>query len=107
MRRLPTPRTSYSADKRDRPGASGYDALVPLRTALLMLWAGAATILAQTPLETGSTIRALDQWSSICKSDGLLLWGKSLCGPMVLANPSTRSAIGNRPDPEGTFLAGR
>ena len=85
------------------PAVNRYDALVQLRNVVLMLWAGAATILAQTPLETGLTIRALDQWSSICKSDGILLWGESLCGPMVLANPYTRSAIANRPDPEGTF----
>src|ERR1700761_1050174 len=69
----------------------------------MMLWAVAAGILAQTPLERSSTIPVLDQWSSICEKDGRLLWGKSLCGPMVLIEPSTGSAIANRPDPEGKF----
>lgn len=31
------------------------------------------------------------------------LWRKSLCGPMILVDPSTHSAIANTPDPEGKF----
>ncbi|MBV9302475.1 MAG: hypothetical protein JOY53_10210 [Acidobacteriaceae bacterium] len=73
------------------------------RTIRLIFFLGAATLLAQTPLERSSAIQGLDQWSSVCEKDGLLLWGKSLCGPMLLVDPSTRSAIANRPDPAGTF----
>ncbi len=69
----------------------------------LLFLAGSAFMLAQTPLERSSTIHALNQWSSICETDGLLLWGKSLCGPMVVTDPSTLSAIANRPDPDGKF----
>lgn len=68
-----------------------------------MFWAGAATMLAQTPLERSSAIQAVGQWSSVCEKDGLLLWGKPLCGPMLLVDASTRLAIANRPDPDGTF----
>lgn len=82
------------------PTAARYDALVQLRILPLMF---CSILLAQTPLETNSAIRALSQWSSVCKTDGLLLWGKSLCGSMVLVNPSTRSSIANHPDPGGAF----
>jgi hypothetical protein len=68
-----------------------------------MFLAGTVVLPAQTPLETNSAIRAMNQWSSICNPDGVLLWGKSLCGAMVLVDPSTRSSIANRPDPDGAF----
>jgi hypothetical protein len=32
-----------------------------------------------------------------------MLWRKSLCGPVVLVDPSSDSAIANAPDPEGKF----
>jgi hypothetical protein len=73
------------------------------RVVRLIFFLGAATVLAQTPLERSSTMQALDQWSSVCEKDGLVLWGKSLCGPMLLVDASTRSAIANSPDPDGTF----
>jgi hypothetical protein len=76
---------------------------VGTRNLLLVLWAGAAVILAQTPLQRSSTIRTLDQWSRVCETDGMQLWDKSLCGPMVLVDPSNRSSIANRPDPDGVF----
>ena len=70
---------------------------------LIFFLGAAATALAQTPLERSSAIQALGQWSSVCEKDGLLLWNKSLCGPMLLVDASSRSAIANRPDPDGTF----
>jgi hypothetical protein len=74
-----------------------------MRVIRLIFFLGAVAALAQTPLERSSAIRALDQWSSVCEKDGLLLWGKSLCGPMLLVDPSTRSAMANRSDPDGAF----
>jgi hypothetical protein len=41
--------------------------------------------------------------SMVKRLRGRLLWSKSLCGPMLLADASTRSAIANRPAPDGTF----
>jgi hypothetical protein len=69
------------------------------RVVRLIFFLGAASVLAQTPLERSSAMQALDQWSSVCEKDGLVLWGKSLCGPMLLVDASTRSAIANSPDP--------
>jgi hypothetical protein len=68
--------------------------LLPLFAAGLASAAGPADAVA---------IRALTEFARICEADGMLLWGKSLCGPMVLVDPGSRAAIANRPDPAGAF----
>jgi hypothetical protein len=80
-----------------------YNAIANMGDVLALFLAGAAAIMPQIPLEKSQAIQALNNWSSDCQKDGQLLWGKSLCGPMVLVDPSTRSAITNGPDPGGTF----
>jgi len=47
--------------------------------------------------------KTMAEMARVCEANGMLLWRKSLCGPLVLVNPSTRAAIANRPDPEGKF----
>ena len=58
---------------------------------------------AEPPPQHQSAIRALSELARVCESDGMLLWRKSLCGPVVLVNPSTHDAIANRPDPGAQF----
>ena len=36
---------------------------------------------------------ALQDFESICRADGGKLWGRSLCGPIVLVDPQTRNAV--------------
>jgi hypothetical protein len=72
------------------------------RLILIVVAAGRA-VAAGIPVETQLAIRALGDWSRICDADGQLLWRKSLCGPMVLVDPSTRAAIADLPDPDGKF----
>ena len=57
----------------------------------------------EAPLENRAAEKALVEFSQICQEDGILLWGKSLCGPMILVDPSTRAAVANRADPGNTF----
>jgi hypothetical protein len=45
--------------------------------------------------------RFLREGSAICQEDAGALWGKSLCGPLLLINPQTRQAFANQPDREG------
>src|SRR5262249_18488265 len=71
-----------------------------LTVAILAALPGRAS---DAPPEVRLAIRGLDELARICEPDGLLLWRKSLCGPVVLVNPRTRAAIANRPDPDGKF----
>jgi hypothetical protein len=36
---------------------------------------------------------ALDDFNAICAADNVRLWGRSLCGPIVLVDPETREAV--------------
>src|SRR5262245_10867573 len=39
--------------------------------------------------------------TEVCTRDGGRLWGVSLCGPMLFADPVTRAVAANQPDKEG------
>jgi hypothetical protein len=41
-----------------------------------------------------------DEARSICEKDAGKLWGKSLCAPMIFADPQTREVVANQPDAE-------
>jgi hypothetical protein len=75
-----------------------------VRTLLLVIIvAGGCATAAESPAESRLAIQALGELARVCESDGIFLWRKSLCGPIVLVQPSTRAAIANRPDPDGRF----
>lgn len=38
---------------------------------------------------------------ALCARDGGRLWGRSLCGPMLFADPATRAVFASEPDVEG------
>jgi hypothetical protein len=40
---------------------------------------------------------------ALCARDGGRLWGRSLCGPMMFADPSTRAVVASEPDAEGVL----
>jgi hypothetical protein len=40
-----------------------------------------------------------------CERDGGSLWGRSLCGPILLVDPATRELVANQPDGEGRLVA--
>ena len=75
-----------------------------MRTLFLIAIAAAGGTAAHgSPFDSRLAAKALGEFARVCEADGTLLWSKSLCGPMVLVDPSTRSAIANRPDPDGKF----
>lgn len=51
-----------------------------------------ATLLA---IDAGAAQRAFAELDRMCAADGGRLWGRSLCGPVVFADPRTREAIRN------------
>ncbi len=42
---------------------------------------------------------------SVCAADGGGLWGRSLCGPMLLVDAKTRTVFSNQPDAQGNLKA--
>jgi len=43
------------------------------------------------------------EFDAMCEEDGGRLWGVSFCGPIVIVDPATRAAVGNRPDTQGVL----
>src|SRR5579884_3402337 len=74
---------------------------VVMRACTLFLIAALAA--RATPQQNRAAIRGLEEFAKVCRPEGLRLWGRSLCGPMVLVDPGTRAAIANQPDPDGKF----
>lgn len=64
--------------------------------------AAAAPVVAQS-VDTVAATSALSRFAAACYTQGDALWGRSLCGPIVLVHEPTRAAIANAPDPDGTF----
>lgn len=64
-----------------------------LGAVLLLFSVGGAA--AQSRLDAASATAAFDQAQALCEADDNGLWGVSLCGPMMLADPATREFIAN------------
>src|SRR5260370_13457227 len=70
---------------------------------LIVTIAASKLAIADEPAEDHEAAAGLRELSKVCERDGTLLWHKSLCGPMVLVNGSTRAAIANHQDPDNSF----
>jgi hypothetical protein len=63
--------------------------------------------------EVANAARVLREAEAICRGDNGALWGISLCGPMLLVDPATRTVFANQPGkenqlkPEGDVFAGK
>lgn len=49
--------------------------------------------------------RVFGEAKAICQRDAGALWGRSLCGPMLLVDPADRSIVANQPDAKATLKA--
>jgi hypothetical protein len=74
------------------------------------LWAAFAPIVAPPPaaepagnLDLEKARRYFAEFDDLCARDGGRLWGVSFCGPILLVDPSTRMAAGNRKDATGVL----
>lgn len=54
-------------------------------------------------LEAADAGRYFAEARALCARDGGRLWGRSLCGPMMFADPSTRAVVASEPDGEGVL----
>ena len=61
---------------------------------------GLSLIFASLAPAARSPAEALGEADAICRGDNGVLWGVSLCGPLLLVDPGTRSIYGNQPGAE-------
>jgi hypothetical protein len=66
---------------------------------MLPLLAFAAATLLQPPADTApapppAAAAALREFAAACAREATRLWGRSLCGPLLLVDPATRRAVG-------------
>jgi hypothetical protein len=62
------------------------------------------SVSAQTPAtDTALANQYFQEAQSVCSRDNGKLWGISLCGPMLLVDPHTRTVMANQADPEGVL----
>jgi hypothetical protein len=66
---------------------------------LLVLLGNATTADAQVQPQLAQ--RYFEEVTKLCERDAGRLWGVSLCGPMVIFDPATRTRATSQPEPEG------
>lgn len=54
--------------------------------------------------DTAAAVAALAELRDACSADAGSLWGASLCGPVVLVDRASRTAVANQPDSAGSFV---
>ena len=74
---------------------------VPIRTALAIAVAICSTLPLSGQVDPLRAEAYFKEAKAFCDRDGGRLWGISLCGPMVIADPATGTIATNQPPPEG------
>jgi hypothetical protein len=64
---------------------------------------GASPAKQRPALDAAAAGRYFAEARALCARDGGRLWGRSLCGPMMFADPSTRAVVASEPDGEGVL----
>lgn len=65
----------------------------------------AASVPAMAAVDPAGAASVFAQARTICQRDAGALWGHSLCGPMLLVDPTDRSAVANQADAHGALKA--
>src|SRR5690348_18439307 len=73
---------------------------------LALLALGPAVSRADAPtIDATLAHRYFEEAAQQCRADGGRLWGKSLCGPILLVEPASRRVVANQADGEGRLHA--
>ncbi len=67
---------------------------------VLLTW---ASLCVSAAAQADDAITAAQEFRTICGADAGALWGVSLCGPLLIVDPSTRAAWGTQPDSNGVL----
>jgi hypothetical protein len=66
------------------------------------LFATLFAVLPAAPVDPDRAAAWFREAAALCERDGGRLWGISLCGPMVIADPVSRTIATNQPAPDGS-----
>lgn len=80
-----------------RPGARDRAGVVMLAACLCVLAYAFPTVAQVNEQEAAAYMAEIE---TLCGREGGRLWGVSLCGPVVLADPTTGTIATNRPEPD-------
>lgn len=58
------------------------------------------------PFDPAGARGALAEAQALCRADRGRLWGRDLCGPILIANPDDRGVFANQPDAQGLLTGG-
>jgi len=73
--------------------------------ALCLPWTFVSMAAESPPFEPTQAKAWFDEAKHQCQADGGRLWGASLCGPIMLVEPSSRRVIANQADAQGKLKA--
>src|SRR5262245_36779846 len=71
-----------------------------LNALFLLVLLGVATA-AEAQVQPQLAKQYFEEATKLCDRDWVRLWGVSLCGPMVIGDPSTGTRATSQPEPEG------
>src|ERR1044071_6508127 len=72
-----------------------------LSAALTFVFFAVASAAQGRALDEATAGRYFAEARALCARGGGRLWGRSLCGPMMFADPNTRAVLASEPDREG------
>ena len=75
--------------------------IIPVLLTIMPLRSGTAAQI--TPIDTTLAYQYFQEAQALCSRDNGKLWGISLCGPMLFADPKTRTVVTNLADKEGVL----
>ena len=81
-----------------------HGTLLPVIAAVINLLAGDAS--AQNPIDTATARLYFEELRQLGEADAGRLWGRRVDGPMLFAEPSSRSVVANEPDSQGLLKRG-
>jgi hypothetical protein len=115
--RLTSQDTQAGARRHGRRNGTTAPRILPDREALmrasLVVVATVAGVCVPAPplpaqtTDTAAAVAALGELDAACRHDGGRLWGVSLCGPVLLVTPATRTTIANAGDSAGVLARWR
>jgi len=69
-----------------------------------MLPATLFTLLLQAPIPPAAALEAFGEYEEAALADGGELWGRELLGPLLFADPRTRTVVANQPDEQNALV---